>query len=91
MKSESSNLVGTANSLIHSSVVPKDATIYELTSNTIWFLEHLSEYYEIIGNILKEDHIYNGPLELLLTHKNLNQDQRNRALLGIYIRRFFYH
>ena len=87
VKNDSNNLVGTANSLIHSSVVPKDATIYELTSNTIWFLEHLSEYYEIIGNILKEDHIYNGPLELLLTHKNLNQDQRNRALLGIYIRK----
>jgi exocyst complex protein 7 len=85
-----SNLVGISmtNSALISTNLPKDATVYELTSNSIWFLEHLYEYYEIIGSILQNDPVYNSPLQQLLQHKILNADQRNKALLGIYISEF---
>lgn len=43
------NLVGMSTSTYISNV-PKDATVHELTSNTIWFLEHLQDHCDIIGN-----------------------------------------
>ncbi|CAO1404152.1 unnamed protein product [Diamesa serratosioi] len=75
------------NTPLTSSNVPKDATVHELTSNTIWFLEHLYQYYEMIGTILCNDTTYSQPLQQLLSHKVLNPDQRNKALMGIYFRK----
>lgn len=84
VRNDGNSSLVTGNTLI-STNVPKDATVAELTSNTIWFLEHLYEYYEIIGSILQHDSVYNNPLQQLLQNKQLNADQRNKALLGIYI------
>lgn len=67
---------------------PKDATVHQLTSDVIWFLDHLFPYYEIIGPILAQDQVYAQPLQQISTMKSLNQeDQKNRALVGIYFRK----
>lgn len=66
---------------------PKDATVHQLTSDTIWFLEHLYPYYDGIGPILSTDGVYSAPLQQIMNSKNFNDDQRNRALCGIYFRK----
>lgn len=66
---------------------PKDATVHQLTSDTIWFLEHLYPYYEIIGPILSTDAIYTQPLQQIMNFKTFNEDQKNRAVCGIYFRK----
>lgn len=74
--------------LTSSSNFPKDATVHQLTSDTLWFLEHLFRYYEIVGPILGQDSIYSQPLQQISTIKSLSQeDQKNRALIGIYYRK----
>jgi exocyst complex component 7 len=74
--------------LTSSSNFPKDATVHQLTSDTIWFLEHAFPYYEIIGPILNQDSIYTQPLQQILQLKTLSQDdQKYRALVGIYFRK----
>lgn len=74
--------------LTSSSNFPRDATVHQLTSDTLWFLEHSFPYYEIIGPILSQDSVYSQPLQQISTLKSLNQeDQRNRALVGIYFRK----
>lgn len=65
--------------------VPKDATVHELTSNTIWFIEHLFDHFDVIGGILHNDSsLYASQLEIH-THKILSTEERNKALLGLYI------
>lgn len=66
---------------------PKDATVHQLTSDTIWFLEHLYPYYDIIGPILTNDAVYTQPLHQIMNSKSFNDDQKNRALCGIYFRK----
>lgn len=84
IKNESSGQVP----LTSSSNFPRDATVHQLTSDTLWFLEHAFPYYEIIGPILSQDSVYSQPLQQISTLKSLNQeDQRNRALVGIYFRK----
>lgn len=74
--------------LTSSSNFPRDATVHQLTSDTLWFLEHAFPYYEIIGPILAQDSVYSQPLQQISTMKSLHQeDQRNRALVGIYFRK----
>ncbi|XP_055628943.1 exocyst complex component 7 [Toxorhynchites rutilus septentrionalis] len=70
-----------------SSSVPKDATVYELTSNTIWFLEQLQEHCDTIGSILQTESIYTNDLDRIASHKNVPIEQKNKALLGIYVRK----
>jgi exocyst complex protein 7 len=67
--------------------VPKDATVYELTSNTIWFLEHLQEHSDTIGDILRSDLEYTKPLDLVPQQKLRSNEYRFKAILGIYIRK----
>lgn len=66
---------------------PKDATVHQLTSDTIWFLEHLYPYYDTIGPILNTDTVYTQPLHQIQNFKTFNDDQKNRALCGIYFRK----
>lgn len=84
-----SNLVGmssgTLSGYANSSNVPRDATVHELTSNAIWFIEHLFEYYDIIGMILMNDNNYVKQLDTAFTNKTLSNEERNKALLGVYI------
>lgn len=65
--------------------VPKDATVHELTSNTIWFIENLLNHYDVIGVILQPDVLYSTQLDTILMKKHLNEEERNKALLAIYI------
>ena len=83
------NLVSMSSSTLSysGSNVPKDATVYELTSNTIWFLEHLQEHSDTIGDILKVDLEYTKPLDLISHQKLRSNEMRHKAILGIYIRK----
>uniref|UniRef100_A0A1Q3FD21 Exocyst complex component 7 n=1 Tax=Culex tarsalis TaxID=7177 RepID=A0A1Q3FD21_CULTA len=67
--------------------VPKDATVYELTSNTIWFLEQLQEHCDTIGSILQLEQTYTNDLDRIASHKTVSLEQKNKALLGIYVRK----
>lgn len=70
-----------------STTVPKDATVHELTSNAIWFVEHLQYHVDPIGSILYSEQSYVHILETLAAHKNLTAEQKNKILLGIYVRK----
>lgn len=63
--------------------VPRDATVHELTSNSIWFLEHLSDHWDVIGGILQADPVYTHQLESL-QKSFASVEEKKRALLGIY-------
>lgn len=65
--------------------IPKDATVHELTSNTIWFVEHLFEHYDVIGGILQLDSTYSSQINL---QKIQSAEDRNKAILGLYISEF---
>lgn len=80
------HLVGMANSSLSGNSVPSDATVHELTSNTIWFMEHLFDHAEVIGVVLQENTLYTSQLDV---HTHLMPDDRNRALLGLYISEYF--
>lgn len=68
--------------------VPKDATVHELTSNTIWFLENLYDHFDVIGGILQQDVLYSTQLDTILMKKSLTAEEKNKALLAIYISMF---
>lgn len=63
--------------------VPRDGTVHELTSNTIWFIEHLYEHVDVIGGILQTDPNYVHQLETIV-QKHLTAEDKKKALLGIY-------
>lgn len=82
MRNESGgNLVGMSSSTTNS--VPRDATVHELTSNAIWFLEHLSDHWEVIGGILQMDPVYSNQLDGLQKSYS-SVEEKKRTLLGIY-------
>lgn len=84
------NLVGMSASTLSSgySTVPKDATVHELTSNTIWFLEHLFNHFDVIGGVLQHDSLYAGQFDAYAaTHKTVQPEDRNKILLGLYIKK----
>ncbi|XP_067648559.1 exocyst complex component 7 [Eurosta solidaginis] len=90
VKGESgTNLVGMSSSTLGYGYVnvPKDATVHELTSNTIWFIEHLYDHYDVIGSILQQDVLYSTQLDTILMKKALPGEERNKALLAIYIKK----
>lgn len=90
VKGESgTNIVGMSSSTLGYGYinVPKDATVHELTSNTIWFIEHLYEHYDVIGSILQQDILYSTQLDTILMKKALPGEERNKALLAIYIKK----
>lgn len=76
-----------------SNSVPSDGTVHELTSNTIWFMEHLYEYSDVIGVVLQENALYTSQLVDGVSGTGgagsggvaLSSEDRNRALLGLYI------
>lgn len=68
--------------LVATTSVPRDATVHELTSNAIWFLEHLSDHWDVIGGILQADSGYSHQLDAL--QKFHTPEEKKRALLGIY-------
>lgn len=68
--------------------VPRDATVHELTSNTIWFIEHLYEHYNVIADILQQDVVYVSQLDVITSQKVLPVEERNKMFLGLYISEF---
>ncbi|XP_036335931.1 exocyst complex component 7 [Rhagoletis pomonella] len=90
VKGESgTNIVGMSSSTLGYGYVnvPKDATVHELTSNTIWFIEHLYDHYDVIGSILQQDVLYSTQLDTILMKKALPGEERNKALLAVYIKK----
>lgn len=81
-----SNLVGMTAST-YSSTVPKDATVHELTSNTIWYLEHLIEHCAVIAELLVQDQFYASQLESIAAQKTTSVDERGKILLGLYVKK----
>lgn len=81
-----SNLVGMSAST-YSSNVPKDATVHELTSNTIWFLEQLLEHIAVIADLLQQDPFYVSQLEMIGSNKSSSADARSKVYLGLYVKR----
>lgn len=80
------NLVGMSASTLYSSV-PKDATVHELTSNTIWYLEHLLEHCGVIADLLAQDSFYVQQLESIAGQRTTSVDERHKILLGLYMKK----
>ncbi|XP_014205358.1 exocyst complex component 7 [Copidosoma floridanum] len=66
-----------------SSALPKDGTVAESTSNTLIFLEQLTEYTDTVGAVLKR-HNESDSSGSLDTKQN---EQQCRTALGLYIKR----
>lgn len=81
-----SNLVGMSASTLYSNV-PKDATVHELTSNTIWYLEHLLEHCGVIADLLCQDPFYVQQLDSVCANKTFSADARAKIFLGLYVKR----
>lgn len=81
-----SNLVGMSASTLYSNV-PKDATVHEITSNTIWYLEHLLEHCNVIADLLQQDSFYVSQLDSLCSNKSVSSDARTKIFLGLYVKR----
>ncbi|TRY63811.1 hypothetical protein TCAL_00431 [Tigriopus californicus] len=65
--------------------MPRDGTVFQLTSNVILFLEQLLDYVETISAILTQDTSYNQTL--LRCPRKISVNDRSHALVGIYIRK----
>jgi len=65
--------------------MPRDGTVFQLTSNVLMYLEQLVDYMDTIADILSQDASYNQAV-LLLPRRILPQD-RPQALLGLYIKK----
>lgn len=68
--------------------LPKDGTVYQLTSDVIFFLEQLLDYTDIIGAVLVQDPGYSNALTAILSDSSKrNPIDKNKTLLGIYIKK----
>ena len=65
--------------------MPKDGTVFQLTSNVILFLEQLLDYVETISLVLTRDTTYNQTL--LRLPRKISVSERGPALVGIYIKK----
>lgn len=65
--------------------MPRDGTVFQLTSNVILFLEQLLDYIETISAILTQDTSYNQTL--LRLPRKISVNDRNHALVGLYIKK----
>lgn len=65
--------------------MPKDGTVFELTSNILMYLEQLVDYMDTISDILAQDPYYNQAV-LRLAKRVVPQD-RAQAMLGLYFKK----
>merc|ERR1719347_2501282 len=65
--------------------MPKDGTVFQLTSNILMYLEQLVDYMDTIADILAQDASYNQSI-LKIPRRILPKD-RPQALLGLYIKK----
>ena len=62
--------------------LPRDGTVYEMTSNVVLFLGQLTDLSDTVGPLLAQDQSYSNAL---VHTQPWPKPQRNRALLGLYI------
>lgn len=65
--------------------MPKDGTVFQLTSNVILFLEQLLDYVDTISAVLQQDTSYNQTL--LRLPRKISVSDRNHALVGLYVKK----
>ncbi|QQP50641.1 Exocyst complex component 7 [Caligus rogercresseyi] len=64
--------------------LPKDGTVFQLTSNVLLFLEQLLEFVDTLAVVLTtQDSSYNQTL--LRTETKISVNNRNQALVGLYL------
>ena len=66
--------------------LPKDGTVYEMTSNVVLFLGQLTDLSDTVGPLLAQDQSYSNAL---VHTQPWPKPQRNKALLGLYISTYF--
>lgn len=64
--------------------LPKDGTVYEMTSNVVLFLGQLTDLSDTVGPLLAQDQSYSNAL---VHTQPWPKPQRNKALLGLYIKK----
>jgi len=65
--------------------MPRDGTVFQITSNVILFLEQLLDYVETISMVLTRDTSYNQTLIRL--PRKISVSERGPALVGIYMKK----
>jgi len=65
--------------------MPKDGTVFELTSNILMYLEQFVDYIDIIAEILGQNAAYNQ--EILKLPRRIVPKDRPQALLGLYAKK----
>lgn len=65
--------------------LPRDGTVYQLTSDVLFFLEQLSDYVGIIGTVLAQEPTYTNALATTTVDHKRGSSDKNKILLGIYI------
>nr|CAH0105357.1 unnamed protein product [Daphnia galeata] len=64
--------------------LPRDGTVYEMTSNVVLFLGQLTDLSDTVGPLLAQDQSYSNAL---VHTQPWPKPQRNKALLGLYIKK----
>ena len=65
--------------------MPRDGTVFQLTSNVILFLQQIHEFVDTLAMILTQDTSYNQTL--LRLPRKISVSERNPALVGLYIKK----
>ena len=65
--------------------MPRDGTVFELTSNILMYLEQFVDYIDIIAEILSQNAAYNQ--EILKLPRRIVPKDRPHALLGLYAKK----
>ncbi|KAK7601997.1 hypothetical protein V9T40_009438 [Parthenolecanium corni] len=67
--------------------LPRDGTVFQLTSDVLFFLEQLLEFIDIIGTVLAQDSSYSNALANLHFDADRGPVDKNKILVGIYIKK----
>lgn len=65
--------------------LPRDGTVYQLTSDVLFFLEQLLDYISIIGTVLAQDVTYTNAATAIFADSKRGPSDKNKVLLGIYV------
>lgn len=67
--------------------LPRDGTVYQVTSDVLVLMEQLLDYIDSVGPLLAQVPLYNN----MLTH-HVNPTEKYKFLLGLYIsKKYFSH
>jgi len=64
--------------------LPRDGTVYEMTSNVLLFLSQLTDLADTVGPLLAQDQSYSNTL---VHTQPWPKSHRNKAFLGLYIKK----